>query len=100
MGEFTAASFAMKFLLAFTLICLALAFLTTVLAESRFSRRLSKRGEAALVWSALLCCYGVCIGVTSALLSHFFHLREWSALMIAVPLAVPLLIFAAKVGEA
>jgi ABC-type Mn2+/Zn2+ transport system permease subunit len=78
--------------------CLVTAVLLTVLAESRAFRH-SKRIDAILPWAALLSCYGVCVGLVSALLAYFFHISEWLTLAIAVPLACPLFVLAAKAGE-
>ena len=90
----------MKTSLTIIIVSLVLAILATIVAESRASRCLSKRAQDALCWALLACCYGVCVGAISGLIGYFFHLREWLALVIAVPFGIPLLFLAARVGEA
>jgi len=89
----------MKISLAIIIGSLVLAILATVLVESRFTRRMSERAASRFMWLAVLCCYGVCIGVVSGLLVCFLHVPEWIALVIAIPLGIPLLLLAAKAGE-
>lgn len=72
----------MKITLSIIIGSLMLAILATVLVESR----LSERTAVKFAGFAVLCCYVVCIGVVSALLSHCFNIREWLAILIAVPL--------------
>jgi hypothetical protein len=81
------------------LACLGLAVLFTVLAESNASGRLGKRLEAAVSVMVVLSCYGVCVGLISAVLGHFLQIREWIALLVSVPLAIPVLLAAAWMGE-
>lgn len=76
----------MKITLSIIIGSLMLAILATVLVESRLPRRLSERTAVKFAGFAVLCCYVVCIGVVSALLSHCFNIREWLAILIAVPL--------------
>ena len=87
----------MKISLALTFGCLALALLLTVLAESVPSRR--RKAGSRFTWGAVLCCYGVCVGVVSLLLGHLCHLSEWLAIAVAVPLGFPVVLFAGKIGE-
>ncbi|HEY2589887.1 MAG TPA: hypothetical protein VGI81_29350 [Tepidisphaeraceae bacterium] len=72
---------------------LAVAF--TVVAEKPDTRA---RDLAA--WAALLALYGVCVGLVSMVLVHFFALDQWIALAISVPLGLPALYFAARMSEA
>jgi di/tricarboxylate transporter len=76
---------------------LGLAVLATALIESRLSRRLGKQMASRFAMLALLCCYGVCVGAVSAVVAYFFIIPEWVALVIAVPLGIPLLILASKI---
>ncbi len=80
------------------LACLGTALFLTVVVESRASRLLGKRASSCLAVGAFLSCYGVCIGLVSALLAYFFHIREWITLLVAAPLAVPVLLAAAWMG--
>jgi hypothetical protein len=89
----------MKISLANTLGCLALAILLTLLAESASLRRLSGKLDSFFSGAMLFCCYGVCVGVVSLVLAYLFNLREWLALLISLPLGLPVLVFAAKLGE-
>ena len=89
----------MRISLAIIIGSLVLAILATVLVESRLSRRLSERTAQKFAGFAILCCYVVCIGVVSALISYWFHVREWLAILIAVPLGAPLLALLAKASE-
>lgn len=73
-----------------------LAIVLTVLAESTPSSH--PKAGSRLAWAALLCCYGVCVGVVSLLIGYAFPLSEWLAIAIAVPLGLPVLLFAAKVA--
>jgi hypothetical protein len=79
--------------------CLASALLLTFLVESKASRLLGKRLSSYLAAGAFISCFGVCVGLVSAFLAYFFHIREWITLLVAVPLAVPLLLAAAWMGE-
>ena len=81
------------------LACLGLAVLFTVLAESKASARLGKRLEGFISVMMVLSCYGVCVGLVSALLAHFLQIREWITLLVSVPLAIPVLLAAAWMGE-
>lgn len=89
----------MKISLTIIIGSLVLAILATILVESRFSRVLGQRVSSKFAGFAFLCCFGVCVGVVSGLVSYFFHVREWVAILIAVPLGVPVLLLAARVGE-
>lgn len=89
----------MKISLAIIIGLLVLAILTTLLVESRLSRRLSERNAAKFAGFAVVCCYVVCIGVVSALISYCFNVREWLAILIAVPLGAPLLALLVKASE-
>ena len=75
---------------------LALGILLTVFAEAASPRRIKTGKYLAIV--AFLCCYGVCIGVAALLAGYFFHIREWIAIAIGVPLGIPILFAAAKMS--
>lgn len=75
---------------------LALAILLTVFAEVAGPRRLKSGSVFAM--GAFICCYGVCVGVAALLADYFFHVREWVAVAIGVPLGIPILIAAAKMS--
>jgi hypothetical protein len=79
--------------------CLGMAVALTFLLEGKASRHLGKRLQSAFAGIMVLSCYGVCVGLVSALLAYFFHVREWITLLVAVPLAVPVLLAAAWMGE-
>jgi hypothetical protein len=68
--------------------CLAAAVLLTVLRERLVPGHPQPAGSV-LVWAVLLCLYGACVGLIAGLLTHFFHLSDWVALAIAVPVALP-----------
>ena len=76
---------------------LAAAILLTLAAEA-CSRR-SERVSAFLGWAAVLCCFGVCVGLISALLAYWLQISEWITLAVGLPLGVPLLLLAARAGE-
>jgi hypothetical protein len=47
----------------------------------------------------VLCCFGVCVGLISALLAYWLQISEWITLAVGLPLGVPLLLFAARASE-
>ena len=76
----------------------ALAIMSIVIGAT-----LEKRfGETALTiggWGSLICCYAFCAFVAFGFLAGILHLRTWLAVVIAVPLAWPILYALGKFGE-
>lgn len=68
------------------------AVLLCAMLESRLSCRMSEKTNMRLMGAMLFACYGVCVGITSLLLSHFFELREWLSILLAVPVGIALLL--------
>jgi len=75
---------------------LLLGILLAVFAETASPRR-AKSGSF-FTMAALICCYGFCVGVAALLTNYSFHVREWVAVSIGVPLGIPILIVAAKMA--
>ncbi len=85
--------------IAIILVSLGLAVLATIVAESRLARLWGDRIAWRFAGFAILCCYGVCVGVLSAVIGYFFPVPEWLAVVIAVPLGLPILVLVAKISE-
>lgn len=79
--------------------CLALAAVLVFIGESRLRKRISEKAQKRMAWVTLLSCYGACVGIVAILLGHFFHLHDWVAIAVAVPLGLPALAVAAKISE-
>jgi hypothetical protein len=78
--------------------CLAAAIALTLLAESRRFEPPSRAGPV-LARAALLCGYGTCVGLVSSALAYFLPVSDWLALVIAVPVAAPVLLLFARMSE-
>ena len=87
----------MKISLVITFGCLLLAILLTVFAETASPHRVKTGSRFAT--AAYFCCYGVWVRVVSPLIGYFLQLQEWLAIAIAVPLGIPIVLFAGKVAE-
>jgi hypothetical protein len=80
-------------------VCLVLAIVTMCALGSWAPKRLSEKANRVVCWAMLLCCYGVCVGLISAILGYYFELSEGIALAIAVPLGLPALILACLMAD-
>jgi hypothetical protein len=65
---------------------------------------LDKRGAGLTVvkfcaFGAFVCCYGFCAFIAFGILAGLFHMRVWLAIVVAVPLGLPVLYLLGKAGE-
>ena len=79
--------------------CLTLAAVFMVIGESRLRQKIGDKAQKRMAWAVLSCCYGACVGIVAILLGHFFHLQDWVAIAVAVPLGLPALAAVAKISE-
>ena len=68
----------------------------SVVVGSRLGKKFGLSAMKACALISLICCYGFCACVVFGLLVGIFHMRFWLAVIIAVPLGLPVMYLLGK----
>ena len=68
----------------------------SVVVGSMLEKKFGRPAMIACVWISLICCYGFCAFAAFGLLVGIFHMRLWLAVVIAVPLGLPVMYLLGK----